>query len=163
MRFPRLTAEGQSFYHCVSRVVDRRFIFQSSGLGSAEAERFVDEENNFSALLVLTPLTSSLRAFAWLRTRRFTATIPIPTLLSFSFPAYLTCPSFYSSTAMRCSFIRAKNFGRIAFPIKDDAKAAQQRIGPKLLLAGLARRLLLEPKLHFRSTEFRYYRLNLAL
>jgi hypothetical protein len=27
MRFPRVKAEGQSFYHCVSRVVDRRFIF----------------------------------------------------------------------------------------------------------------------------------------
>jgi len=41
MRFPRVKAEGQSFYHCVSRVVDRRFIFQTSGHGSAEAERFV--------------------------------------------------------------------------------------------------------------------------
>jgi hypothetical protein len=27
MRFPRVKAEGQSFYHCVSRVVDRQFIF----------------------------------------------------------------------------------------------------------------------------------------
>jgi hypothetical protein len=26
MRFPRVKAEGQSFYHCVSRVVDRQFI-----------------------------------------------------------------------------------------------------------------------------------------
>jgi putative transposase len=41
MRFPRIKAEGQGFYHCVSRVVDRRFIFQTSGHGSAEAERFV--------------------------------------------------------------------------------------------------------------------------
>ena len=41
MRFPRIKAEGESFYHCVSRVVDRRFIFQTSGHGSAEAERFV--------------------------------------------------------------------------------------------------------------------------
>jgi REP element-mobilizing transposase RayT len=39
--FPRVKAEGQSFYHCVSRVVDRRFIFQSARHGSAEAERFV--------------------------------------------------------------------------------------------------------------------------
>ena len=31
MRFPRLKADGQSFYHCVSRVVDRRFIFQTAG------------------------------------------------------------------------------------------------------------------------------------
>ena len=41
MRFPRVKAEGESFYHCVSKVVDRRFIFQTSGHGSAEAERFV--------------------------------------------------------------------------------------------------------------------------
>ena len=41
MRFPRVKAEGQSFYHCVSRVVDRRFIFQTAGHGSPEAERFV--------------------------------------------------------------------------------------------------------------------------
>ena len=27
MRFPRVKAEGQSFCHCVSRVVDRQFIF----------------------------------------------------------------------------------------------------------------------------------------
>src|SRR5258708_33717959 len=40
MRFPRVKAEGQSFYHCVSRVVDGRFIFQTTGHGSAEAERF---------------------------------------------------------------------------------------------------------------------------
>ena len=41
MRFPRVKAEGQSFYHCVSRVVDRRFIFQTAGHGSPEAEQFV--------------------------------------------------------------------------------------------------------------------------
>jgi hypothetical protein len=34
MRFPRVKAEGQSFYHCVSRVVDRQFIFQTAGHGS---------------------------------------------------------------------------------------------------------------------------------
>jgi hypothetical protein len=27
MRFPRVKADGQGFYHCVSRVVERRFIF----------------------------------------------------------------------------------------------------------------------------------------
>ena len=41
MRFPRVKAEGQSFYHCVSRVVDGLFIFQTTGHGSPEAERFV--------------------------------------------------------------------------------------------------------------------------
>jgi hypothetical protein len=34
MRFPRANAEGQSFYHCVSSVVDSRFIFQTTGHGS---------------------------------------------------------------------------------------------------------------------------------
>jgi putative transposase len=41
MRFPRVKGEGPSFYHCVSRVVDARFIFQTTGHGSPEAERFV--------------------------------------------------------------------------------------------------------------------------
>jgi len=42
MRFARVKSEGQSFYHCVSRVVEGRFIFQSTGQhGSAEAERFL--------------------------------------------------------------------------------------------------------------------------
>ena len=41
MRFPRVKAEGQSFYHCVSRVVDRRFIFRTAGHGSPEAESYV--------------------------------------------------------------------------------------------------------------------------
>jgi len=38
---PRVKAERQSFYHCVCRVVDRRFIFQTTGHGSPETERFV--------------------------------------------------------------------------------------------------------------------------
>ena len=57
MRFPRVKAEGQSFYHCVSRVVDRRFIFQTDGHGSAEAERFVQLMRRleaFSGVRVLT-------------------------------------------------------------------------------------------------------------
>jgi hypothetical protein len=41
MRFPRVKAKGQSFYHCVSRVVDGLFIFQTTGHGSPEVERFV--------------------------------------------------------------------------------------------------------------------------
>jgi hypothetical protein len=41
MRFPRVKAEGQGYYHCISRVVEGRLIFQTSGHGSAEAERFV--------------------------------------------------------------------------------------------------------------------------
>ena len=41
MRFPRGKADGQGYYHCVSRVVEGRFIFQVSGHGSVEAERFI--------------------------------------------------------------------------------------------------------------------------
>jgi hypothetical protein len=39
MRFPRVKAEGQSFYHCVSRVVDRRFIFHIAPHGLASQNR----------------------------------------------------------------------------------------------------------------------------
>src|SRR5215813_1029830 len=41
MRFPRVKADGHGFYHCVSRVVEGRFIFQTSPHGSAEAEHFI--------------------------------------------------------------------------------------------------------------------------
>src|SRR5215475_12161195 len=41
MRFPRVKVNGQGFYHCVSRVVEGRFIFQISGHGSVEAEQFI--------------------------------------------------------------------------------------------------------------------------
>ena len=36
MRQARLRGEGQSYYHCISRVVDRRYIFQDE-----EKELFV--------------------------------------------------------------------------------------------------------------------------
>jgi hypothetical protein len=57
MRFPRVKADGQGFYHCVSRVVERRFIFHTSGHGSAEAERFIKLMRRleaFSGIRVLT-------------------------------------------------------------------------------------------------------------
>src|ERR1700731_2697163 len=41
MRFPRVKVEGQSFYHCISRVVEGRFIFGTSGGGLGAAEFFV--------------------------------------------------------------------------------------------------------------------------
>jgi putative transposase len=41
MRQPRIKGQGQSFYHCVSRVVDGRFLFQTQSPGSFEAEHFV--------------------------------------------------------------------------------------------------------------------------
>jgi hypothetical protein len=50
MRFPRVKADGQGFYHCVSRVVEGRFIFQTSGHGSVEAERFTEYCNLFREL-----------------------------------------------------------------------------------------------------------------
>ena len=57
MRFPRVKAEGESFYHCVSRVVEGRFIFGTAGHGSVEAERFVwlmQRLEAFSGVQVLT-------------------------------------------------------------------------------------------------------------
>ena len=41
MRFPRIKVEGQSFYHCISRIVEGRFIFGTSGDGLVVAEFFV--------------------------------------------------------------------------------------------------------------------------
>jgi hypothetical protein len=41
MRFPRIKAKGQSFYHCISRVVEGRFIFGTSEGGSVEAEHLL--------------------------------------------------------------------------------------------------------------------------
>jgi hypothetical protein len=38
--------------------------------------------------------------FAWLRTRRFALEMVIPTFLLFTFPAYLTCPYFFSRSAI---------------------------------------------------------------
>jgi putative transposase len=57
VRFPRVKVEGQGYYHCVSKVVDRRFIFQTAGHGSTEAERFVElmrRLETFSGVRVLT-------------------------------------------------------------------------------------------------------------
>ena len=57
MRFPRVKSDGQGFYHCVSRVVEGRFIFQVSGHGSVEAERFIKLMRRleaFSGVRVLT-------------------------------------------------------------------------------------------------------------
>ena len=57
MRFPRVKADGQGFYHCISRVVEGRFIFQVSGHGSVEAEQFIKLMRRleaFSGVRVLT-------------------------------------------------------------------------------------------------------------
>ena len=60
MRFPRVKAEGQSFYHCVSRVVDRRFIFLTADHGSPEAERFVRLMRRLEAFSGVRVLTYAL-------------------------------------------------------------------------------------------------------
>ena len=62
MRFPRIKAEGQSFYHCVSRVVDGRFIFQTSGHGSVEAERFLQLMRRLEAFSGIVILNYALMA-----------------------------------------------------------------------------------------------------
>ena len=52
MRFPRVKGEGRSFYHCISRVVEGRFIF-----GPSEAEQFLSlmrPLEAFSGVRVLT-------------------------------------------------------------------------------------------------------------
>jgi putative transposase len=41
MRFPRVKAQGQSFYHCVSRFVQDLFVFGTAGGGCSEAEDFL--------------------------------------------------------------------------------------------------------------------------
>jgi putative transposase len=60
MRFPRVKADGQGFYHCVSRVVERRFIFHTSGHGSVEAERFVQLMRRLEAFSGIRVLTYAL-------------------------------------------------------------------------------------------------------
>jgi putative transposase len=60
MRFPRVKADGQGFYHCVSRVVDRRFIFHTSDRGSAEAERFIKLMRRLEAFSGIRVLTYAL-------------------------------------------------------------------------------------------------------
>jgi putative transposase len=60
MRFPRVKANGHGFYHCISRVVEGRFIFQTSGHGSAEAERFIKLMRGLEAFSGIRVLTYAL-------------------------------------------------------------------------------------------------------
>jgi REP-associated tyrosine transposase len=62
MRLPRVKADGQGFYHCVSRVVDGRFIFNTSGHGSAAAERFFQLMRRLEAFSGIRVLTYALMA-----------------------------------------------------------------------------------------------------
>src|SRR6516162_8202559 len=60
MRFPRVKADGQGYCHCVSRVVEGHFIFQTSGHGSAEAERFIQLMRRLEAFSGVRVLTYTL-------------------------------------------------------------------------------------------------------
>jgi putative transposase len=60
MRFPRVKAEGQGFYHCISRVVEGRFIFDSSAHGSVEAEHFIKLMRRLEAFSGIRILTYAL-------------------------------------------------------------------------------------------------------
>jgi len=62
MRFPRVKAEGQSFYHCISRVVEGRFIFGTSGQGGLEAKHFVSLMRRLEAFSGVRVLTYALMA-----------------------------------------------------------------------------------------------------
>ena len=61
MRLPRVKAEeGPAFYHCVSRVVEGRFIFQITAGGSVEAEHFVGLMRRLEAFSGVRVLTYAL-------------------------------------------------------------------------------------------------------
>ena len=49
MRFPRVLAEGQGFYHVISRVVSGFFPFGTSGLQGEDAEKLVSMIRSYSA------------------------------------------------------------------------------------------------------------------
>jgi putative transposase len=62
MRFPRVKAEGQSFYHCVSRVVEGRFIFRTSANRCFEAEKFLSLMRRLEAFSGVRVLTYAVMA-----------------------------------------------------------------------------------------------------
>lgn len=78
MRFPRVKAEGQGFYHCISRVVEGRFIFGTSGAGGLEAEHFVTLMRRLEAFSGVRVLTYVLMANHF----HLLCEVPEPRLLS---------------------------------------------------------------------------------
>ena len=62
MRQPRIKGQGESFYHCVSRVVEGRFLFQTKGRGSVEAEYFVYLMRRLEKACCVSVLTYALMA-----------------------------------------------------------------------------------------------------
>ncbi len=78
MRFPRVKAEGQSFYHCISRIVDGRFIFGISGGRCLVAEKFLSLMRRLEAFSGVRVLTYSLMANHF----HLLCEVPEPKLLS---------------------------------------------------------------------------------
>lgn len=62
MRQSRIKGQGESFYHCVSRVVDGRFLFQTQSPGSVEAEHFVHLMRRLEGACCVQVLTYALMA-----------------------------------------------------------------------------------------------------
>ena len=62
MRQPRIKGQGESFYHCVSRVVDGRFLFQTQSPGSIEAEYFIQLMRRLEQACCVQVLTYALMA-----------------------------------------------------------------------------------------------------
>jgi hypothetical protein len=62
MRQPRIKGQGESFYHCVSRVVDGRFLFETQSPGSVEAEQFVHLMRRLEGACCVQVLTYALMA-----------------------------------------------------------------------------------------------------
>jgi putative transposase len=63
MRFPPIKADGRGFYHCISRVVEGRFIFESSSAeGRFEAEKFLWLLRRLEAFSGIRVLTYALMA-----------------------------------------------------------------------------------------------------
>ena len=78
MRFPRVKAEGQSFYHCISRIVEGRFIFGSSAGPCFEAEKFLALMRSLEAFSGVRVLTYVLMANHF----HLLCEVPEPRLLS---------------------------------------------------------------------------------
>jgi REP element-mobilizing transposase RayT len=78
MRFPRVKAEGQGFYHCISRSVEGRFIFHATDGPCLEAEMFLSLMRRLEAFSGIRVLTYSLMANHF----HLLCEVPQPRLLS---------------------------------------------------------------------------------
>jgi putative transposase len=78
MRFPRVKADGQGFYHCISRFVHGLFIFRTSTGRCPEAERFVSLMRRWAAFCGIRILDYGLMANHF----HLLCEVPAPRLLS---------------------------------------------------------------------------------